>query len=217
MTQAYRYVEEFHHHSLEGADGEPQVVESTGQSSIVIEDGAPSLSGRESPEERGVSVSRSDSKPICCQKTDALTMGEILRRAALVVSPVASEMLRALSVKAEAMAVPIRCRHPLTDVAGGFVYVVHAPAVGLAKIGTTRYRLLLDRMIKLQSGSPVELHLVALAVGGRHLEHEWHREHKALRHHGEWFADSIVPLFADAMARSAPHGCARCALVGDQQ
>jgi hypothetical protein len=56
------------------------------------------------------------------------------------------------------------------------------------KIGTTRTRLLRQRLGAIQNGSPVKLEIVAAMLGDRQREQQLHREFAEHRLHGEWFA-----------------------------
>ncbi len=94
-----------------------------------------------------------------------------------------------------------------------FVYVVHAKAAGVLKIGSTidPYKLG-SRFRQLQSMSPVELELIALGRGRVDTESNWHWNFKRYRKHCEWFDDSIAETFINAMRTRPKNGCARCVL-----
>jgi hypothetical protein len=151
---------------------------------------------------------------------DFAWVGEKLREESRLVPRAARVALRELADAALAMAKPIWCRYPSDgrDVAS-WVYVVHAPEVARVKIGTTTTAGdgLKYRMRSLSAMSPCRLEIVALSIGGRGLEREWHAKYREHRHHGEWFAaGDIVEHFAAAMAAAGPNGCARCAIKNDQ-
>lgn len=65
-----------------------------------------------------------------------------------------------------------------------FVYFVGA-SIGAIKIGTSRR--LERRLSDLQRGSPVILGFLAITVGGKDTESEYHRLFATHRAHGEWF------------------------------
>jgi hypothetical protein len=132
--------------------------------------------------------------------------------------PSSARVLRVLGDAAIQMADAIHCRHPMSGRAA-WVYVIHAPEVGRAKIGSTSTdgASLSNRMATLSGASPCRLEIVALAIGDGYLEREWHAKYRAHRHHGEWFAaDPIVSDFAVAMRDAPPGGCARCSITKDQ-
>jgi hypothetical protein len=98
---------------------------------------------------------------------------------------------------------------------GDWVYIVEIEADSRpVKIGTTRKPA--QRMVGLQNTIPFPLRLIALARGGRPLEKAWHRAFD--RHHvrAEWFSSYVGEVFTQAMIDAPPHGCARCALMGDR-
>ena len=68
------------------------------------------------------------------------------------------------------------------------VYFMHAPDVGLVKIGATSS--LESRLRALQNGSPVPLVLIGLIDGDKSVERELHNHWAHLRAHGEWFQAS---------------------------
>lgn len=129
----------------------------------------------------------------------------------------------AIALAADRMSRPIRCEHKQFERGSGargnagWVYVLHASATGLAKLGYTSASSLEKRVRTIQGYAPAELELVALSRGGTQLEALWHQQHKAHRRHLEWFAaDAIVPAFRAAMAAAPPDGCARCVLMADR-
>jgi len=71
-----------------------------------------------------------------------------------------------------------------------YVYFIHAPAVGLVKIGLAGHPM--GRLTALQIGSPVDLYLVRAIEGGMELEQEFHRAFADRRVRGEWFEDSVL-------------------------
>jgi hypothetical protein len=128
-----------------------------------------------------------------------------------------------VAVAAVRMSGLIRCEHKMFDRGSGargsrgWVYVVHAPAVGLAKIGYTSTSTLEKRIRTIAGYAPTPLSIVALASGGTQLEALWHQQYKTARRHLEWFdASVVVPVFSDAMDAAPADGCARCVLLGDR-
>lgn len=65
------------------------------------------------------------------------------------------------------------------------VYYVHAPELGLVKIGHAGN--VHKRLTMLQTGSPTRLVLLAVEPGGEKLERERHAQFEQLRARGEWF------------------------------
>lgn len=59
---------------------------------------------------------------------------------------------------------------------------------GPVKIG--RSTCVQHRLANMQTGSPVELKILAVVSGGRSLEREYHSYFAADRLHGEWFRQS---------------------------
>ncbi len=80
------------------------------------------------------------------------------------------------------------------------VYYISAPEVGLVKIGHTKN--IRRRLPMLQTGSPVQLTLLAVEVGGEELESERHTTFADLRRRGEWFEHSGA--LADFIASLEP-------------
>lgn len=80
-------------------------------------------------------------------------------------------------------------RDGYSDSAGVFIYVVHAPEVGMVKIGRTRH--LRKRMSSLRNSSPVPVYLVSWVLSewgeGERLEMAAHDHFSKHRRHGEWF------------------------------
>jgi hypothetical protein len=66
------------------------------------------------------------------------------------------------------------------------IYLVHAPDLGLVKIGHSND--VQSRFCNLQTASPVELVLLASREGGQPLEAAIHRALVSHRVRGEWFA-----------------------------
>jgi len=71
-------------------------------------------------------------------------------------------------------------------------YVIRAAEVGRVKIGHSSVDPRLRRDA-LQTGSPVEIELVAVLAGGKETERELQKRFAVHRVHGEWFDDAILP------------------------
>jgi hypothetical protein len=84
--------------------------------------------------------------------------------------------------------------------ASGQVYVIGSPGSHIVKIGHSNAPK--KRLWLLQVGSPVELRLLAVFVGGQALEAALHRYFGAFHVRGEWFAlgDDPVKAVREAVA-----------------
>jgi hypothetical protein len=72
--------------------------------------------------------------------------------------------------------------------AGHIVYFVGGEA-GPVKIGFTQQPMK-ARLVCIQNGSPVKLHVLATTPGFKQLERIYHKQFAAYRLHGEWFERS---------------------------
>lgn len=77
-------------------------------------------------------------------------------------------------------------------------YVLHAPAVGLVKIGQTRR--IKHRLAGLAAASPVPLVLIA-QFNGRDVERHMHTAFCEHRSHSEWFHEAPVLAFLEEVRR----------------
>lgn len=82
----------------------------------------------------------------------------------------------------------MRAHEPDHQAGSSRVYFLHAPAVGMVKIG--RSRNIEQRMIDLRCASPVPLKLIMTVDGGLTTERMMHERFKPYRKHGEWFKAS---------------------------
>lgn len=89
------------------------------------------------------------------------------------------------------------------------VYYIHAPEVGLVKIG---YAAAVQKRLRaLRSTSPARLVLIAVEDGGIPQEIHRHRQFNHLREHGEWFR--IEPDLIDHIDSLRPAGADETALL----
>jgi hypothetical protein len=101
---------------------------------------------------------------------------------------------------------------------GPVVYFVRNGANGPVKIGFTEGHPW-KRMNELQPGNPVQLELIALAVGDRAQEHMLHLRFAVSRIRGEWFEAAPVLAFLKTLSpidgdlRFAPPDCKRADAV----
>lgn len=72
----------------------------------------------------------------------------------------------------------------------GYYYFIHAPDVGMVKIGYSIDPE--ERLLSLQIGSPCKLYLIAKYPGDVEDERALHARFSSYRSHGEWFKDSIL-------------------------
>ena len=68
------------------------------------------------------------------------------------------------------------------------IYFIHGTKTKLIKIGYSRHAL--ERLSRMQTGSPDILELVAVCIGDKSIEKELHYKFKEFRKHGEWFTYS---------------------------
>ena len=93
----------------------------------------------------------------------------------------------------------------------GFVYFIVADAPKrMVKIGYTAGHPI-DRLRALQTGSPVQLEVVAFVEGAIALEQKRHRTFRKLRTQGEWFVcegklQELVWYLSDEFGKAAPPG-----------
>jgi hypothetical protein len=73
--------------------------------------------------------------------------------------------------------------------ARGYVYFIESGFGGLIKIGYAQDPE--SRMVRLQTGNPEELHLLAVIQAPSWTERELHDKFKAENITGEWFAPSV--------------------------
>lgn len=73
------------------------------------------------------------------------------------------------------------------------IYFLHAPSVGLVKIGYSSNAA--TRIASLHLSSPVPLTLLGTVDGDRAREAQYHSQWAHLRRHGEWF-DATAELLA---------------------
>ncbi len=78
------------------------------------------------------------------------------------------------------------------------VYFIQPAQGGLIKIGVAQH--LPSRLATLQTGSPLELRVIAVMQGGEPVERELHKRFAADRRHGEWFEPS--PELLDFIAQN---------------
>ena len=74
--------------------------------------------------------------------------------------------------------------YPEPEGSAGWTYFIQPKRGGLIKIGFTSSEPR-GRLAKLQTGSPVELQIIALLRGNQ--EQDLHKKFAKLRRHGEWF------------------------------
>lgn len=92
----------------------------------------------------------------------------------------------------------------------GQVYFLHAPTVGLVKIG--RSIDMERRLQEIRLLSPVPLELLGVVNGGARRESAYHRKWSRLRQHGEWFTateELRFQLWSDSISdawNAAPAG-----------
>lgn len=78
------------------------------------------------------------------------------------------------------------------------VYYIHAPALGLIKIGSAADPV--ERLRNMQTGSPTALVLLAIEVGSLNEEARRHVQFAELRRRGEWFAfEGALAEFVQAL------------------
>lgn len=78
------------------------------------------------------------------------------------------------------------------------IYFLHAPSVGLVKIGYSADAA--SRIASLHLSSPVPLVLLGTVRGGKAREAEYHNAWSSQRRHGEWFVaseDLLATIEAD--------------------
>jgi len=132
------------------------------------------------------------------------------------VSRATVERVLALRAKARnrrlAEAVRRLLAHAVDTVERELVYFVQAEHRGRIKIGTTKN---LDRRIKvLRAGSPVELHVIGIARGGRRLEQMLHIAFAPLRRgRTEWFepGESLLSYIRDLQQQHGESGASGAA------
>jgi hypothetical protein len=119
--------------------------------------------------------------------------------------PGIDDWCNAIAAAAGLMLDAMPCLHETLDC----TYVIQAEGGGLVKIG--RAQSVRQRLVEIQTASPVRLDIVAI-VRGPEFERTWHVQFYKLRRHREWFAPEVAQFFQD---NGAP-GCVRCALFNDK-
>jgi hypothetical protein len=86
-----------------------------------------------------------------------------------------------------------------------FVYIIQSGDDGPVKIGTAKDPIM--RVAELQTGSPYQLYLREVLVGGVRIERRLHKRFKDDRLQGEWFgASEAVLAYASKMAQFQQDG-----------